>query len=195
MQNQIGRREQKRQRILDTVHQKAIALFAKYGYDAVTVEKIAEAADISRSTFFRHFATKEATVLHNSLNPALLDEFRNQPSDITTIQALRNTVHEVFSRSSPTIGEDELHEQRYNLIRTVPQVQAAMLQELSKTIIMLAEVIAERTERMPTDPEVYILASALIGIVVGIVLDTSSTENYLARLDQALEQLEVGFAI
>lgn len=37
-------------------------LFRENGYEATTVQEIAEAADISYRTFFRYFATKEDTV-------------------------------------------------------------------------------------------------------------------------------------
>jgi AcrR family transcriptional regulator len=38
----------------------ALRLFREHGYDATTVEKITEAADVAKSTFFNYFETKEA---------------------------------------------------------------------------------------------------------------------------------------
>lgn len=194
MQKRIGLREQKRQHLTNTVHQTAVALFTKYGYNAVSMDDIAKASGVSRSTLFRHFATKEATVLHDNLDPILLDVFRNQPSDITTIQALRNTFHEVLSKSSDT-KPTRLHKQRYNLIRTVPQLRVAMLQELTKTNDMLVALVAERTKRPTSDVAVCTLAHALMGVAVGIVFNLGKDEDYLARFDQALQQLEAGFVI
>jgi len=194
MQHRIGLREKKRQRVLETVHQMAVTLFTKQGYDVVSMEDIAKASGISRSTLFRHFATKEATVLHDNLDPILLDVFRNQPTNITTIQALRNTLHDVLLQSSTT-KEGRLHEQRYNLIRTVPQLRIAILQESAKTGAMLIELVAERTQRPVDDVTVCTLANALMGIAVGIVFSLSKKEDYLTRFDQALQQLEAGFVI
>jgi len=172
----------------------AVTLFTKQGYDVVSMEDIAKASGISRSTLFRHFATKEATVLHDNLDPILLDVFRNQPTNITTIQALRNTLHDVLLQSSTT-KEGRLHEQRYNLIRTVPQLRIAILQESAKTGAMLIELVAERTQRPVDDVTVCTLANALMGIAVGIVFSLSKKEDYLTRFDQALQQLEAGFVI
>ncbi len=194
MQRRTGLREQKKQRVLHTVHQTAVALFTQQGYDAVSMEDIAKASGISRSTLYRHFTTKEATVLHDDLNPVLLDAFRNQPTDITTLQALRNTLHDVLMPPSAAQAS-KLHDQRYSLIRAVPQLRIAMLQELAKTSDALIELIAERTKRPANDASVRTLAHALMGIAIGIVLSLGEHEDYLARFDQALQQLEAGFVL
>jgi AcrR family transcriptional regulator len=192
MRHKIGLREQKKQHILQTVHQTAVALFTKHGYDAVSMEDIAKASKISRSTLFRYFATKEMTVLHDDLSPVLLDVFRAQPATITTVQALRNALHDILLHPSRA---SRLHKQRYNLIRSVPQLRFAMLQELAKTSDMLIEIIAERTNRPVDDIVVRTLAGALMGVSIGIVFSLGKNEDYLTRFDQALGQLEAGFVI
>ena len=57
------RRERKRQSTTDAVRAMAIELFAARGFDAVSVEQVASAADVSPSTVYRHFPTKEDLVL------------------------------------------------------------------------------------------------------------------------------------
>jgi AcrR family transcriptional regulator len=59
-----GRRERKRQQMLAHLSTTAAALFDAAGYDAVTMEQIAERADVARRTLYNHFATKEAVLAH-----------------------------------------------------------------------------------------------------------------------------------
>jgi AcrR family transcriptional regulator len=53
-----GLRERKKQRTRQTVVDRATRLFADQGYDETTLAEIAEAAEISPSTFFNYFASK-----------------------------------------------------------------------------------------------------------------------------------------
>ncbi|WP_211371028.1 TetR/AcrR family transcriptional regulator [Dechloromonas hortensis] len=59
-----GRRERKRQQQLDHIADTAWALFEAEGFEAVTMERIAEAADLSKVTLYRHFPVKEALLRH-----------------------------------------------------------------------------------------------------------------------------------
>lgn len=61
---QAGRRERKRQQQLDHLADTAWALFTAEGFAAVTMERIAEVADVSKVTLYRHFPVKEALLRH-----------------------------------------------------------------------------------------------------------------------------------
>jgi len=61
------RRERKKQETRQRLMEAALRLFHEQGYDATTVEQIAEAADVAKGTFFNYFETKEA------LLPALFE--------------------------------------------------------------------------------------------------------------------------
>src|SRR5580704_2257713 len=62
-----GLRERKKARTRASIREHALRLFREQGYHATTVEKIAEAAEISPSTFFRYFPTKEDLVLQDEI--------------------------------------------------------------------------------------------------------------------------------
>jgi TetR/AcrR family transcriptional regulator, cholesterol catabolism regulator len=60
MNEQLSRRERKKRETRQRLMEAALELFHEHGYDATTVEQIAEAADVAKGTFFNYFATKEA---------------------------------------------------------------------------------------------------------------------------------------
>ncbi|RQO50013.1 TetR family transcriptional regulator [Rhodococcus sp. KBW08] len=54
-----GRRERNKQRVRERIYDSAIELFAAGGYEATSVDDIANHADVSRGTFFNYFQRKE----------------------------------------------------------------------------------------------------------------------------------------
>lgn len=59
-----SRRSRKRQQTADHVANVAFDLFEEHGYEAVTMEQIAAAADVAKGTLYNHFPVKEALVRH-----------------------------------------------------------------------------------------------------------------------------------
>lgn len=57
-----GRRERKKAATRQAIADAALNLFLEHGYDAVSVKDVAEAADVSVTTVFKHFSGKEALV-------------------------------------------------------------------------------------------------------------------------------------
>lgn len=59
-----GRRERKLQNTIDHIGAVAWDLFETHGFDAVTMEAIAEAADVAKGTLYKRFPVKEALIQH-----------------------------------------------------------------------------------------------------------------------------------
>lgn len=54
----VGRRERKRQQVRDQLYAAALHLFVTQGYEATTMDQIAETADVARATVFNYFSQK-----------------------------------------------------------------------------------------------------------------------------------------
>jgi AcrR family transcriptional regulator len=189
----VGLRERKKAKTKSAIQQHALRLFHEQGYHSTTVEQIADAAEVSPSTFFRYFPSKEEVVLYDATDPLLLDSLRSQPAELTAIQALRASMREVFG-ALPS-QELELQQERDRLIRAVPELRARMLDEFVKTLHVFADALAERTGRRPDDPAVRTLAAAVIGVGIGVWYtagDHAVPQDYMTALDTGLDLLERG---
>jgi AcrR family transcriptional regulator len=192
----VGLRERKKARTKMAIQEHAMRLFAERGYQATTVEQIAAAAEVSPSTFFRYFPTKEDVVLYDALDPVLLEAFRAQPADRSPVQALRGAMREVFAELP--LEALAMQQERDVLIRSVAELRARMLDEFAKSLQLFAEIVAERVGRRPDDPAVRAVAGAVVGVGISAWYtagDHASPRDYLAVMDASLAQLEAGLPL
>ena len=186
-------REQKKQKAKALIQEHALRLFKAQGYEATTVEQIASAAEVSTSTFFRYFQTKEAVVRYDSLDPLIIEAFRSQPRELNVVQALRAATREIFANLSPE--KMALEEERFALTYGIPALRTTMIDEMARNISLFAEMIAGRTGRQPDDIDVRNLAGAIIGVSLAALLaphqktrlkQTDLFDGALARLERGL---------
>ncbi|MFJ7243654.1 TetR/AcrR family transcriptional regulator [Kitasatospora sp. NPDC098652] len=87
----MGRRERKKAQTRQALADAALELFLERGYDQVGVKDVADAADVSVTTLFKHFAGKEALVFDqdDDLEAALVAAVRERPPGRSIPQALR----------------------------------------------------------------------------------------------------------
>ena len=176
---------------------------ASKGYDDTTVEQIAEAAEVSPSTFFRYFPTKEDVVLQDDLDLLWLEAVQQQPPELSPIAALRAGVAAAFAR----MGEEDWAQltQISELAVAIPAVRARMLAELARTTQMLAEAVAERSGRDPGDFAVRALAGAVVGIAMAAWFDEAGDlmsfddktklATFAERFEHGLTLLEAGLPL
>src|SRR5262249_21598608 len=101
-----GLRERKKQKTRSAIQREAMRLFQEQGYDATTVEQIAEAAEISQSTFFRYFPTKEDVILLDDYDPLLIRMIAERPAEEPPVTAVRNAIVEAM-RTALTEEEEQ----------------------------------------------------------------------------------------
>ena len=191
---QLPLRERKKLRTRRAIQDHALRLFVEQGYDATTVEQIAAAAEISPSTFFRYFPTKEDVVLTDEYDPLIGILLREQPPDRTVIEALRATFGEILAQAL----EDDLPttRTRLRLLVQVPALRARMFEALQEgTHAVLSELVAERTGRRSDDPEIKTFSWAVLGVLQAALfqwLESSEDTDLADLIDRNLDFLARG---
>lgn len=188
-------RERKKAKTRATIQRHALRLFREQGYDATTVEQIAEAAEVSPSTFFRYFPTKEDVVLYDPFDPMLIAAFEAQPPEVSPIHAMRVATRSTFENMSPAEREDQW--ERTVLVLSVPDLRMRMLDEVVTSGQLLAELVARRVGRDPDDVAVRTLVGAVIGAMISPLLAGSldARADLPALVDESLACLEAGLPL
>jgi AcrR family transcriptional regulator len=114
----------------DRLRAAAFALFVEQGYEATTVDQIAERAGVGRTTYFRLFASKEAVVFPD--HDSVLAQVRARLLSSTEENRLVAVSEAARIVLRHYLDEGELARVRYGLTRTVPALRqreiASMLQ-------------------------------------------------------------------
>ena len=86
-----GRRERKKAATRQALADAALRLFLERGFDRVTVTEVAEAADVSVATLFKHFPSKEALLFDRETDreQALTAAVRERAPGVSILDALR----------------------------------------------------------------------------------------------------------
>jgi len=191
----VGLRERKKAKTRVAIRRHALRLFREQGYAATTVEQIAEAAEVSPATFYRYFPTKEDVVLQDDLDLLTIGAFEAQPADLSPIAAMRAATAATFAALTP----EDLARLRETTELTLgtPEVRARALDELARTIQVMAEAVAKRAGRDPDDFAVRNLAGAVMGVLMAAALPlmTDPSLDLSAALDAALAHLEAGLPL
>jgi AcrR family transcriptional regulator len=189
-----GRR---RRYVAAEISRAAMRLFAERGFDAVTVDEIAESAGMSARTFFRYFASKDDVVLQyrRRLDDRLVDTVAARPPEEGAVTALRNA----FLTTSTVPPEDrDLVALRSRVLFEAPALRGRAHAEQTTSSGPLVRALADR---MGVDPAVddrpQILAVAMAAVASlafeAWVLD-GGRDDPADRIGDALATLERGLA-
>jgi AcrR family transcriptional regulator len=194
-----GLRERKKARTRASLREHALRLFRQQGYQATTVEQIAAAAEVSPSTFFRYFPTKEDLVLQDDMDTRMIAAFERQPPGLGPIAAVRAATRQMLA--SYSAADVDLLRETTRLMMTVPEIRARSMDEFTRTITVVAEAVAKRAGRSPDDLAVRAVAGAIIGVIMSVTMpwegwsERTSFEDTFGRIDEALGLLEAGLPL
>ena len=190
-----GLRERKKQKTREAIQRAALRLFQKQGYEETTVEEIAAVAEISPSTFFNYFPTKEDVVLYDMYDPIAIDMIVSAPLQ-EPLNAMTRRILEALSQLMDT--DKEMILSRAQLVMGVPELRNRMLDELDRTHALFTNALAQRTGRSAVDFELRVTTRILVGAIYEAVIEwmrTNGRENLASLAQRALDIMEHGASL
>jgi TetR/AcrR family transcriptional regulator, regulator of mycofactocin system len=172
----------------------AIDLFARHGFEAVTIEEIARAAGISPRTFFRYFPSKDDIVLElaSRLHDRLLAEFEERPEHESAVEALRRA-YVVTSTVAP--GERDRVLRVGRILTASPALRSASYGRPWADGAPIVGRVAERMGARAPDPRPRIIVAAMAAVATTewqAWVDDGGIGDPAERIDAALAMLETG---
>ncbi|WP_433784776.1 TetR family transcriptional regulator [Actinomycetospora sp. CA-101289] len=187
-----GLRQRKKARTRADLQRHALRLFRDRGWAATTVDDIAAAAEVSRSTFFRYFPTKEDVLLLDDVDPLYEQAFRALPAGTPLLEALRLCVRTAFA----SLDEEKrvLEEVRMDLARSVPEVAAVLRERNTWGVEASARMVSAAVGRPATDPDVVLFAGVVTGarLAAQALVHADPSRGYIDTLDAVLGRLADG---
>jgi AcrR family transcriptional regulator len=185
----LGRRDRKRLETRNGLAAVALELFTERGFDAVTVNDIADRADVDPSTFYRHFGSKEAVIFSDlgDWTGQLRDAVRAQPAELPLLEAMRMGIKNLAALLMVDM-DNERH--RAELTESSPSVRA---QGLAVREALINEVALAIAERMVVDPardsRPYLLAASCILAANWYRNDVVHTGDGPSSADEAVDRI------
>ncbi|MEV1291069.1 TetR family transcriptional regulator [Pseudonocardia sp. NPDC049635] len=162
-----GRRERKKAATRTALAAAALRLCSEHGLEHVTVEQIADAADVAPRTFFNYFTSKEEAVVAGNATSTdvLVEAFAARPADEPVPESLRHALHAVVA--DPQHRERVL---RMRVLRGHPTLLAHQLAAFVAQERALAEAVVARTGADPARDlyPMLVAAAAVTGLRVAV---------------------------
>lgn len=129
----------------------AMQLFLRQGFEKTTVDQIAAAAGLSRTSFFRYFATKEDVVLGHldELGRRVLDALVARPAREPVWQALRNAFNLLIEETAAS------PERGLSMARMLDDAPSLKARQLSKQLAWQDRLVPEVARRLGVTSEAY----------------------------------------
>ena len=190
-----GLRERKKLATRLGLHRAALQLVAERGLDRVSIDEIAERADVSPRTFFNYFSSKDDAVVGlDPIGPQRQAEaFADRPAEESPVQALRAVA---VAQAAVMAEETELWPLRLRVIEAHPPLLARLTAGFGESDRALAAAIADRTGTR-ADADAY---PGLLALVAGAAmrsalhrwLATDFTASLPALVEEAWDVLAAG---
>lgn len=158
------RRSRKRLATRQSISIAATRLFMQRGFDHVTVDEIASAADVGRMTVFNHFPRKEDMFFDREEEgrQMLRDALQRREPGVTPVETLRLLAHRLAAEDVPYLRFSVRSQAFMATIEGSETLKArarAIRDELAQTISL---ALSESAGREPDDPDADLAAGQLL---------------------------------
>jgi len=159
---ELSPRVRRRTKLAAQIELTALSLFVKRGITAVTVDEIADAADISRRTFFRYFASKEDLLLgdRQRYDDTLARAVAKEQPRQSAVRMLRDVLVEM---SHEVEAEADLARLRLELFRKYPEEMSGAFEQQRVWNSTFTAMVAER---MGLDDSRDIRPALIVGVMM-----------------------------
>ncbi|WP_229708958.1 TetR/AcrR family transcriptional regulator [Silvimonas iriomotensis] len=157
-------RTRKRLATRQSISNAATRLFLEHGFDRVTVDEIAAAADVGRMTVFNYFPRKEDMFFDRDeeAHEVLREALRQRAPGVSAIETLRLLAHRLIAMRSPFVAFSADSKGFIETVESSETLKArarAMRDELGQTV---ATGLAHSAGQDPTDPAAQLAAALLV---------------------------------
>jgi AcrR family transcriptional regulator len=182
-----GRRERKKAATRQAIADAALELFLAGDYDHVSVRDIAERADVSTTTLFKHFPRKEALVFDRE------DDVRTELAQVVKVRAHGQGVLDALRAHALTdwvaIASDPQLEQLEALIAATPALREYEDRMWARQAAALGAVIAEEMGRDADD----LACAALARFILDIPSLAAGRDDPRTAVDELFDLLTDGW--
>jgi AcrR family transcriptional regulator len=164
MQLKDDRRTRKRLATRQSISDTATRLFLERGFDSVTIDDIAAAADVGRMTVFNHFPRKEDMFFdrEEEIQALAFEAIRKRGPGVSPIQATSKLAHELVMQDHEFVM---LSENTSRFIETAMASEAlkARAREMRDDFTRaLTKVLAQASDQPADDPDVHLAAGLIV---------------------------------
>jgi AcrR family transcriptional regulator len=181
------RRTRKRLATRQGISDAATRLFIERGFDHVTVDEIAAAADVGRMTVFNHFPRKEDMFFDRDEEgrEMLREALRQRDPRVAPIETLRLLAHRLIEEQSPAV---EFSARSQGFIETIEASETlkararAIRDELAQVVTV---ALSEGAGREPADPDARLAAGLLLATWTAAFLQAHRTFRQTRDTEEA----------
>jgi AcrR family transcriptional regulator len=164
MPKPFDRRSRNRLATRKSISDAATRLFTERGFDHVTVDEIAEAADVGRMTVFNHFPRKEDMFFDRDeeIRETLRETVRQRDPRVSPIEALRLLAHRLVAEESPYVKFSAASQGFIETIEGSETLKARARAIRDEIAQFVALTLSEGAKREPADPAAHLAGSLLL---------------------------------